>query len=138
MYKYVLILFCAAMLVACNKKEPSDCGRLICTQEFRMILFNFTDKDGRGVPVKNYSAINQRTGEVIKTTGGATIYLSPGTFIVIDDSFLKQLSAEGDEIKVTATYEATGQTKSAILKVSGGKCACHIQKISGPETIAFD
>ena len=138
MYKYLLILFCAAMLGACDKKEPSDCGAMICTEEFRMILFSFTDKDGKPAAVKNYSAINQRTGEIIKTTGGATIDLSQGTFIVIDDSSLKLLSAEGDDIKVTGTYETTGQTKSAILKVSGGKCACHIQKISGPDKIAFD
>lgn len=138
MYKIALILICTIVLTSCDKKEPADCEARPCTQEFRMISIHFTDKDGNPTAVKNYSAINQRTGDSIKSASSAQMNMVQGSFIVVDDSHLKKLSAEGDEIKVSATSEATGQTKSAILKVAGGKCACHILKISGPEKVAFD
>jgi hypothetical protein len=56
----------------------------------------------------------------------------------VDDGNTKSLSEEGDDLKITGTFEKTGQTKSAIIKVTGGICACHINKVSGPEQIAFD
>ena len=138
MYKYVLILLCAALFTSCDKKEPSDCGAIACTLEFRSVGISFTDKDGNPAAVKNYSAINQRTGESVKIPGAPNLTLLQGTFIVVDDSHRKSLSAEGDEIKVTGTSEATNQTKSAIVKVAGGECSCHIEKLSGPDKIAFD
>jgi hypothetical protein len=138
MYKIAYILFCAIVFIACHKEEPSDCEDKICTENFVSVHINFTDKDGKGIPVKNYSAVNQRTGQEIRATGAAYLTLIAGTFIVVTDSDIEKLSAEGDEIKITGTYEATGQTKSAILKVSGGKCACHVEKLSGPDKIAFD
>jgi hypothetical protein len=88
--------------------------------------------------VKDYSVINMSTGQLIKTRVVASLTLVAGTFVVIDDSQRGKVSAAGDELKITGTYETTGQTKSAIVKVSGGKCACHIEKISGPEKIVFD
>ncbi|WP_316812183.1 hypothetical protein [Pedobacter heparinus] len=138
MYKIALILICAAVLTSCDKKEPADCEAKICTENFAMISFSFTDKDGNPAAVKNYSAINQRTGDSIKSASAAYMNMVQGSFIVVDDAYLEKLSAEGDDIKVSATSEATAQTKSAILKVSGGKCACHVQKLSGPEKLAFD
>jgi hypothetical protein len=138
MYKAALIFLCVVLFTACDKKNNSDCPSLICTESFAMLTFSFTNKDGIGVGVKNYSAVNQRTGDTIKTSGMASLTLIAGTYVLVDDNSVKKLSEEGDDIKVSGTYEATGQTKTAILKVSGGKCACHIEKISGPEKIAFD
>lgn len=138
MYKAALIFLCAVLFVACDKKSNSDCPDLICTESFAMITFSFTNKDGVGVGIKNYSAVNQRTGDTIKTSGIASLTLIAGTYVVVDDNYVKKLSEEGDDIKVSGTLEATNQTKTAIIKVSGGKCACHIEKISGPEKVAFD
>lgn len=139
MYKIAYVLFCAIVFIACHKKEdPADCEPRVCTEEFRSLLISFTDKDGKGVAVKDYSVINMSTGQLIKTRVVASLTLVAGTFVVIDDSQRGKVSAAGDELKITGTYETTGQTKSAIVKVSGGKCACHIEKISGPEKIVFD
>jgi hypothetical protein len=57
--------------------------------------------------------------------------------VVADDNDRKDLSAEGDDMEVSATNPATGQIKTAVLKIAGG-CRCHVTKISGPETIVFD
>ena len=138
MYKAALIFLCAVLFSACDKINNPDCPSLICTENFAMVTFSFTNKDGVGVGIKNYSAVNQRTGDTIKTSGIASLTLIAGTYVVVDDNYVKKLSEEGDDIKVSGTFEATNQTKTAILKVSGGKCACHIEKISGPEKVAFD
>jgi hypothetical protein len=138
MYKAVMIFLCAVLFIACDKIDNSECPSLVCTENFAMVTFSFTDKNGVGVGIKNYSAVNQRTGDTIKTSGIASLTLIAGTYVVVDDNYVKKLSEEGDDIKVSGTLEATGQTKTAILKVSGGKCACHIEKISGPEKVAFD
>jgi hypothetical protein len=137
MYKYLLMLFCAALFTSCDKKEPSDCGSMACTLDFRAVGISFTDKDGAPVAVKNYNVINQRTNEPIVIDNPAIPH-TIGSYLVATDADRKKLSAEGDDIKVTGTYELTNQTKSAILKVAGGECSCHIEKISGPEKIAFD
>ncbi|HKG05994.1 MAG TPA: hypothetical protein VKB19_06035 [Pedobacter sp.] len=137
MYKATLIVLCAIVFMACDKKDP-ECGDRICTEEFAMINFTFTKKDGTGVSVKDFSVINQRTGDSLKAMSAAYLDLAPGTYVVADDNHTKKLSEEGDDLKITGTYEATNQTKSAIIKVAGGKCACHIRKISGPAKLAFD
>lgn len=138
MYKIALILIFAVALASCDKKEPDECEARMCTENFVMISFSFTDKDGNPTAVKNYSAINQRTGDTIKSTSTTYTNMVPGSFIVVHDAYREKLSAEGDDIKVSATSEANGQTKFAMLKVAGGKCACHVRKLSGPEKIAFD
>lgn len=134
----LILLLCAVLFTECKKKNTSDCPSTICTESFAMVTFSFTDKNGVGIGVKNYSAVNQRTGDTIKNASAASISLIPGTYIVVDDNYIKKLSGEGDDIRVSGTHETTGQTKTAIIKVAGGECACHIQKISGPDKISFD
>ena len=56
---------------------------------------------------------------------------------MVNDTDIRSLSQEGDNIEVTGRLKGTDTVKSAIIKVSGG-CACHIKKISGPEKIIFD
>ncbi|MES2828962.1 MAG: hypothetical protein V4687_12425 [Bacteroidota bacterium] len=139
MRKLSILLMLAVSLVSCDKeKDPTDCQQMTCDASFSMLGISFTDKDGKGVAVKDYSAINLRTGEEIKPAIVASLNLVPGYYVVIDDSYRKKVSATGDDIKVTGTYEATGQTKTATLKVAGGECACHVTKISGPDKVAFD
>ena len=134
--KLTLVLFVVA-LASCDNKN-SYCPDKVCTADFAMITVRFIDKDGEGVGVKNYSAVNQRTNDTIKTVGNAYILLTKGTHIVVDDSYTEKLSETGDDIKVSGTDSVSNQTKTAIIKVAAGKCACHITKVSGPEQIQFD
>ena len=139
MYKAIFILFLAAMTFsACKTSEtPAECESKICDERFSYVIVSFTDKNGVGIPVKNYSAVNQRTGDTLKSATLATLSLVPGTYVIADDSHKKLLAENGDDIKISGTNEATNQTKTAIVKIAGGKCACHIQKLSGPDRIAF-
>jgi len=125
-------------LLSCKKKSTdSECGKIICTEEFRSIGIKYVDNKGLPAQVKDFSAVNQRTGEKVvpRVTAITTI---KGSYIVIDDLNTKTLSEAGDDLKVTATSMETNQTKSVTVKVKGGKCACHVDKLSGPEQVTFD
>lgn len=139
MKKLALLLMAGATLLACTKdRDKSDCGNKVCTNEFRSIGIRFVDNKGAGADVTNFSVVNQRTGERVYASSAATIQTVKGAFIVADDGNTKSLSEAGDDLKVTGTSIATNQTKFAVIKASGGKCACHISKISGPDEVAFD
>jgi len=110
----------------------------MCTYEFRSVSFRFMDNKGEGSEVKDFNVINQRTGEKVVANSNMVSDLVRGTFIIADDGNLRSLSEQGDNLKITGTSVQTNQTKSAVIKVSGGECACHIEKLSGPDQIAFD
>ncbi|MBB6240264.1 hypothetical protein HDC90_004933 [Pedobacter sp. AK013] len=136
--KKIILLFMTIALLSCKKNKTSDCGDKICTEEFASIMLKFVDNKGAGVEVKDFNVINQRTGE--RVTANSSIYTNTikGVFIIVDDNNKLGLSEQGDDLKITGTSVETKQTKSVVIKVSGGKCACHIDKISGPQQIAFD
>ncbi|MES2809188.1 MAG: hypothetical protein V4619_11210 [Bacteroidota bacterium] len=137
MIKKLFALLLIASLLGCEKKqEKVGCAPKECTLSFAMLGVNYTDKDGAAVFVKNFSVINQRTQLSVLPTTQQDMFVK-GYYVITDDSKKDKFSTEGDNVIVSATYEATGQTKTATFKISGG-CNCHINKISGPQTISFD
>lgn len=139
MRNLILGLLIGSALLSCKKKTTdSDCKNKICTEEFRSIVIRFVDNKALDTEVKDVSVVNQRTGEKVYANSAATANLTKGAYIVVDDGNTKSFSEEGDDLKITGTSVETKQTKSAIIKVTGGICACHINKVSGPEQIAFD
>lgn len=139
MKKITFALLVGITLLTCKKnKTTSDYGDKICTEEFASIMIKFVDNKGTGVDVKDFDVINQRTGKRIMANSSISSSTTRGVFIVVDDQNKLDLSEQGDELKITGTSLDTQQTKSVIIKVSGGKCACHIAKISGPDQVAFN
>ena len=138
MKRISILMLIAAVLIACTKDRRNDCKNKMCTYIFVSVMISFTDKDGLPTGVKDFKVINLRTGEEIKSYSNNAIHLAPGVFTVADDNSIANLSEAGDDLQVTGTSIVTNQTKSATLKVTGGKCECHIRKISGPEHIKFD
>ncbi|MEO6149393.1 MAG: hypothetical protein ABIN95_05745 [Mucilaginibacter sp.] len=130
----VILAFSCKKRVGTGKCDEN----IACTEIFASVAVKFVDKNGEGINVNNYSAVNQRTKDTIKTSAGIALDLVPGYYFVVDDSYTKNLSEAGDDIKVSGTNTLTNQTKTAVIKVSGGKCACHVNKVSGPEEIKFD
>jgi len=132
------ILLVSALLSCKEKTTDTGCEDRICTEEFRSLVIKFVDNKAVGAEVKDFSVVNQRTGEKVYANSAAASSLVKGSFIIVDDGNTKSLSEAGDDLKITGTSVETNQTKSAIIKVKGGKCACHIEKVSGPEQIVFD
>ncbi|MEO6149392.1 MAG: hypothetical protein ABIN95_05740, partial [Mucilaginibacter sp.] len=135
--RLVLLFFIATALAACDKESNSNCPDKLCTAEFAAVTIKFVDKDGEGVWVKNYSAVNQRTKDTINYPPAAHLLLDTGAYIVASDNNTKTLSEAGDDIKISGTDSVSNITLTAIVKVSGGECACHITKVAGPSEIKF-
>jgi hypothetical protein len=132
----ILLLF--VLLCACVKKQQKpSCAIQVCTDVFAIVTIKFLDKDGSQITVNNYTAVDQRTREVLHDNKILVPGPYPPYYEVADDSDLKKISTEGDNIVVTGTNPVTNQTKTAIVKVAGG-CTCHVNKISGTDVIAFD
>ncbi|MEQ7800070.1 hypothetical protein ABDJ41_09670 [Pedobacter sp. ASV1-7] len=135
----VLAILMAGTLLSCKKKtSESECGNMICTEQFVSLYIKFVDNKGLGTEVKDFTVVNQRTGDKKYPTITGYLTVERGTYIFADDGNTKSLSEEGDDLKITATSVATNQTKSVVINVKGGKCACHISKVSGPDQLAFD
>jgi hypothetical protein len=138
MTKKIFIVLLVAFCFGCTKKQRDvlDCPPQACTMVFVSVNVKFQDKNGNALAVKDFSAVNQRTKEII-STGNQQSNNGVGYYTVADDNTRSKLSTQGDEIVVSATHPTTGQTKTATFKISGG-CNCHVERISGPQVIAFD
>jgi hypothetical protein len=102
-----------------------------------MVQVKFNDASGNPVTAKDFAAINKRTGEsTVQNNEPATDY-NQGMYTVASDADVKKLTESGDIITVTATHPETGKKVSAEFVVSGGQCACHINKISGPAELTL-
>jgi hypothetical protein len=131
-------LFSLLLLAACSEKVTDGiCKERICTEEFRTVAVTFKDGNGTPIAVKAYSAIIVRNQESTQN-GAADPLNAPGMYAVASDFNTKTLLPEGDKIDVTAVNPKTNQKKTVQFVVSGGKCACHIEKISGPAEVVFD
>ncbi|WPV01476.1 hypothetical protein SNE26_06790 [Mucilaginibacter sp. cycad4] len=138
MTRKISFILLMVSLGACTKKANKPaCSISECTQEFRSVGIRFTDKAGAGVDVQNFSVKNLRSDSIIAGQGVIDPGFSPAYRTIATDGNKAQLSAEGDNLEISATHPVTHQVKTAIVKIAGG-CACHISKISGPDTVAFD
>ncbi|RYY35459.1 MAG: hypothetical protein EOP46_09930 [Sphingobacteriaceae bacterium] len=133
-----LLITCIAVILFASCSKSTKCGERLCDASFAFVTVMFVDSEGNGIAVKDYSAVNLRTKDTLKSSAAVTMDVVPGVYFVADDSHKDALSKEGDEIKVSGTNITTNITKTATFKISGGKCECHITKISGPEKIQFD
>ncbi|MBD1364011.1 hypothetical protein IDJ77_09340 [Mucilaginibacter sp. ZT4R22] len=141
MIKKITFLLClvAAGFAACKENKNSGCDAAqVCTEEFRSLGVTFTDKGGNNVTVKNVTVVNLRTNIPLVAKNVLDPGFAPYTYFIATDSNKDEFSVNGDDVKVTATSTATNKTVSAILKISGGICNCHIGKISGPDKIVFE
>jgi hypothetical protein len=136
MIRKLAVLLLIACCFSCHKSnQQTACGMQECTENNVTIGVSFTNQDGTGVTVKDYSAINQRTHEKVLSPGNYNTV--PGFYILADDSMRNQFSTEGDEVLITATHPTTNQTKTVTFKISGG-CNCHVEKVSGTSPVVFD
>ncbi len=128
---YTLLL--PVLLYSCTAAKTQDCGQVMCTQEFRQVNVSFKDQAGNPVAVTNFKAVIQRTGK--ETAPGDAMPGTTGSYRVASDSDVRSLTESGDTIIVTATNPKNNTQITETFVITGGACACHIAKKSGPEAI---
>jgi len=100
-----------------------------------MVQVKLKDASGNPLTVTDFSAINKRTGESTVQNNEPPNPNNQGNYTVASDADVRNLTQSGDIITVTATHPTTNKKASVNFLISGGKCACHITKVSGPKEI---
>jgi hypothetical protein len=114
-------------LLACD--DPGGVG---CTAEFRMIRLVITDKAGSPADSVDFTVRLVRTGEVLNhTTPGPN---PTGTYLLIDDGATTKLQPTGEQVRAVAIRGPAAAQADFLIGVPGG---CHVQKVSGPDTLAL-
>ncbi|RCH54323.1 hypothetical protein DJ568_13610 [Mucilaginibacter hurinus] len=116
-----------------QQAQSGPCPDKVCTMMFASVPVKFVNSSGNPAAVKDYRAVNLRTNQDITHKDNDSVY--GNYFAVADDSDLKKLSEAGDNIEVTAIDSASNKKLKAVIKVSGGECACHVARVAGPEEI---
>jgi len=127
----------ALILCACSTTNVTNCPDKMCTTEFRMVQVKFTEEGGTSVAVEEYNAINKRTNSPMAQNNEPATINNRGIYTVASDADIANLSDMGDTILVTGTHPVSKKVLKSEFVVSGGECACHITKISGPESLQF-
>jgi hypothetical protein len=125
-----LFLVLGFLMLSCS--DSVECEDIVCTKEFRTVSIRFVDANGNPQIVKDFTVINKRTGEIMTAINDMA---SQGLYVVASDADLLKLSEKGDNVQITAINSKTNVKVQADFVISGGLCACHINKISGPDTI---
>ncbi|MGV3684194.1 MAG: hypothetical protein ACO1NS_01125 [Daejeonella sp.] len=134
---YILSITSVCFFSCSATNNQPDCENMICTQEFRMVQVVFKDSVGKPLNVKAFSAVNKRTGENMARNSDPSNEPSQGVYIVASDADVRKLSEKGDVIQVSASHPVTNKNVISEFVVTGGICACHINKISGPSEIVL-
>lgn len=139
MIKKISLLLLVAACVACskNKHQKPVCSG-VCTEIYATFGINFVDKTGESISVKDLTVTNLRTNKVLDVKQLNAPNSPIGYRTVITDSNIKDLSIEGDDLKISVTNPVSNQIKTVNIKIGTDQCACHIDKKSGPDKVAFD
>lgn len=134
----IIILAAVVLFTSCTKSQQKNtaCGTQVCSDIFMSVNIHYVDNKGEPIIVSNFTVFDVTSNKQLYPalpTGDLVV----GAYTIASDSNIKDYSTSGDIIKVTATDPATGQIKTVNFKISGG-CNCHVAKLSGPDTVAFD
>ncbi|WCT12228.1 hypothetical protein [Mucilaginibacter jinjuensis] len=136
--KPIALLLIVLALAGCKsqKENRTKCGSVICTNEFVMIPVNVIATKSSQIEFKTYKVIDVATGKEVKNNGFAGKN-SPNTIIVADDGHRKNFPEKGEDLQLLITRKDDRVVK-VDYKISGGPCACHVSKLSGPDEVDLD
>lgn len=127
-YYYVLILTAALYISSCTS-DSLDC---VCTDDFRSITVVVVDT--LNIPVSGLiSTIEDESGKMYLFPQEPPFF--PGQYTIMNDSYVHDFSsvpkmilftAENDSLEVGAQY-----------LINADPCICHINKVSGPDTLVL-
>ena len=117
----------------CSLTRAPDAGDCVCTMEFRMVQVRVVDSGGQ--PAAGLATVvrNVSTGRTVDVSQDAGGTLAPGTYTVVSDSNVEDVTEAGDRLTFRAT--GGGRTAEGIFVVGRDACSCHIDRREGPEEI---
>ena len=138
--KYIAIKlsFLSIFCFSCNKIPiNTGCGIVRCPTETRSVTINTVDSNNQGIEAVKIEAVNFRTGKTYKDLQNHMNIGFGKIFSYRLFSAPTDFAESGDPVQVMIT-SGTGKIVRVSMTVSGGKCACSVKLISGPETINIE
>ncbi len=131
-YVYVLTfpLAFAAVFFSCD--AFSDLKNCICTEEFKVYTVKVIDRNKRPLDSLRVRIYNPSTGRDFDIEQTYAPYES-GVYVVMTDAYTHSLQEGGEAV----IFEAENDTLSASgqFYFTTDDCRCHVEKISGPDTL---
>lgn len=128
--RFLLLLSCL-LLSAC---DATSGFAYACTEEFVTIQVEVVDAFGRSIPGLSYASVNERTGEVLKSSTDAPTLGASGVYPVANDLHADRLRVDGDPIRFTASGD--GVLASALFVIADD--GCHVRREDGPDRITAE
>jgi hypothetical protein len=127
----LLLLVAGAGHLTCS---PTTDGTCACTEEFRTFAVTVLDDAMQPAEDVVLTRTNLRTGRVIEP--GWLGMLTPGTYLVADDSNLDEFSSRGDIVRVVGGGPAGSFSADFVFRVPE-PCRCHVELVAGPDTVVI-
>ncbi len=126
---FVALLF----LPACNPlgNDEDDPGPIACTAQFVLVEFWVVDDGGMGQEGFSLTVTNLRTGELYDVEQYS---YEDGQYTALHDGFQDEVFGDGDPIQVHG--DDGRRTFDADFVIGADRC--HIEKVSGPDTVVVD
>lgn len=117
-----------ALMSACSDAP----GGTACTAMFASVPVTVVDGAGRPVEEATVTAVLVRTGQVLTPTG--LILNAPGTYPLVDDGSTSVIRRAGESVQAHISRGAQSMTADYVFSVPDG---CHVNKVSGPDTVTL-
>lgn len=122
-----LPLLATAALLGCDQQSEA-----VCTALFAVATVTVVDSTAAPAAAATVTSTLIRTGETLTPT--TVMDFVTGVYPILDDGAVPKLQSAGDSIRVHAAQGSA--TAEAIYRftVPGG---CHIERVSGPDTLVL-
>jgi hypothetical protein len=130
--KILLVSFLIVITAISCSTIDEDC---LCTEEYRFFLVTVVDT--LGVPIDSLTVtIRDKDGDELNVLQESHPF-GPGKYTVLNDSFTQMFCSctTPEKIYFSATDGSRIATGEYLFNTD--KCRCHINKISGPDTLVI-
>ena len=123
------LVFLSCTVIACSG-DPDLTDPIACTEEFRSWSVVVVDTAGNPVDGLTVQVVRTSTGEQLPYGGAA---FSAGSYRIMDDGMAAAIRIEGETIE--AGTSGGGATFDAAWEFGADAWRCHVEKLSGPDTV---
>lgn len=119
------------LLIFQNCSQPE--GPTYCTAEFVMHSVTVLDQDGTPADSVQITVINEGDDSVYPCDEYLCKESQPGTYTIMHDGFLEDLSSNGETVVVEGVKDSLQFSEEFIFQGD----ECHVVKLAGPDTVSF-
>ena len=130
--KILLLSFLLIIAAVSCSTVDEDC---MCTEEYRFFLVTVVDT--LGIPVDSLAiTIKDKDGDELDVLQ-ETHPFGAGKYTVLNDSFTQMFCACGTPEKIYFSATDRSRVANGEFMFNTDECKCHINKISGPDTLSL-